>query len=258
MKKKKSTVERRNLIINKLHNEGEIFVDQLSKEFEVSEVTIRNDLDQLEKKKLLVRARGGAMNHIGGVGMDFRISEKDKINLKEKIRIGKAAAALIQDGDIIIIDSGTTTAEMAKNLEGINNLTVITNAINIAIIVSQFPNITLIMPGGNMRKNSQSLVGPIASKSLANFRIDKLFLGVDGVDLQAGFFTANMEEADLNEQMIKVSNEVTILTDHSKFNRRAFAHICNIEKANKIITDKKLGKDDVKTLEEKGLEVTLV
>jgi DeoR family transcriptional regulator of aga operon len=258
MKNRKSTVARRNMILEKLNTDGEIFVDQLSKEFDVSEVTIRNDLDQLEKKRLLIRARGGAMKYNGGVGMDFGISEKDKIHLNEKIRIGEYAASLVKDGDIIIIDSGTTTAEMAKNLGHFHNLTVITNAINIAIIVSKFPHINLIMLGGMMRKNSQSLVGPIAEKSLSKFHVDKLFLGVDGVNSKEGIFTANMEEAHLNEQMITISNEVIILTDSTKFNRKAFAHICDIQKIQKIVTDKDLGNDDKNTLTESGIEIHLV
>lgn len=258
MKYRKSTVARRNQILNQLNAKGEIFVDQLSKEFEVSEVTIRNDLDQLEKKKLLIRARGGAMKHVGGVGLDFGISEKDKINFSDKVKIGEFASTLIQDGDIIIIDSGTTTAELAKNLDRFNDLTVITNAINIAIIISKFPNINLIMPGGHMRKNSQSLVGPIAGKSLSRFHVDKLFLGVDGVDINDGLFTANMEEAHLNEQMIKISNEIIVLTDSSKFNRQAFAYICGMNQVDRIITDKRISDEDLGLLKDKNIKVDTV
>lgn len=258
MKYRKSTVARRNSILKQLNEKGEIFVDQLSNEYGVSEVTIRNDLDQLERKQLLIRARGGAMKHIGGVGLDFGISEKDKIHLNEKTKIGEFAASIINDGDIIIIDSGTTTAEMARNLGDFKNLTVITNAINIAIIVSKFPNINLIMPGGNMRKNSQSLVGPIAEKSLSKFYVDKVFLGVDGVDVKEGIYTANMEEAHLNEQMVSIGNEVVILTDSSKFNRRAFAFICPIENVDRIITDKGISAEDKNTLIENGVEVSVV
>lgn len=258
MKNRKSTVARRNMILDQLNSDGEVFVDQLSKTHGVSEVTIRNDLDQLEKKRLLIRARGGAMKYSEGVGLDFGISEKDKINLQEKNRIGQYASTLVQEGDIIIIDSGTTTAELARKLDKFSSLTVITNAINIAIILSKFQNINIIMPGGNMRMNSQSLVGPIAEKSLARIHVDRVFLGVDGVDPKDGIFTANMEEAYLNEQMINVANEVIVLTDSSKFNRRAFAHICSFGKISKIITDKGINSEDKIMIEEAGVEIVIV
>jgi len=107
------------------------------------------------------------MKYDGGVGRDFYLYEKDKIHIKEKMNIGVLAASLVNEGDVIILDSGTTTAELAKNIVHLSNVTVITNAINIAIILSQSPGINIIMPGGHLRQNSQSLIGPIAKKSFS-------------------------------------------------------------------------------------------
>ncbi len=257
-KNRESTLARRNKIVDKLSLEGEVFVDQLSQQFLVSEVTIRNDLDQLEKKRMLVRARGGAMKIEGRMGVDYGISEKDRIHINEKRAIGKYAASLVEDGEIIIIDSGTTTVELAKNLDHLDNLTIITNALNITLGLAHKQNINLIVPGGFMRKNSQSLVGPMAEKSLASFNVDKLFLGVDGIDVNHGLYTPNLEEAHLNELMIKVSKEVIVLTDSSKFEKRSFAHICGMQNVHHIVTDSRIKKEDYDRLTELGIQVSIV
>ena len=256
-KNRESTVVRRNSILKKLRECGEVFVDQLSDEFGVSEVTIRNDLDQLEKKRLLVRARGGAMSYDFRVGVDYSINEKDRIHFEEKLKIGRRAAKEVFNSEIILIDSGTTTAEFAKNLEDFENLTVITNAINIASLLINKSNINLIIPGGYMRKNAYSLVGPIAEKCLRNFNVDKLFLGVDSIDSKFGIYTPNIEEAHLNEIMIDVSREVILLADSSKFNHRSFAFICSMDKVNKIITDENISDEDYNRMTDKGIEVII-
>ncbi|MEQ8580365.1 MAG: transcriptional repressor AgaR [Marinoscillum sp.] len=252
-----STVSRRNEILNAINSEGQVYVDELSAKFGVSEVTIRNDLDQLEQKSLLIRARGGAMKIEGRVGVDYNLSEKDKINYQEKVRIGRAAAKLIKNSEIVLIDSGTTTAEMVKNLTDIEDLTVITNALNIATLLISHPGVNLTIPGGYLRKNSQSLVGPLAERSLKNFYVDKAFLGVDGFDTKTGLYTPNIEEAHINELMIEIANEVILLADSSKFKKKSFAFICPIDKIDIVVTDDKLSDDDRKRLEDAGVKVII-
>jgi DeoR family transcriptional regulator of aga operon len=226
--------------------------------FNVSEVTIRNDLDQLEQKNTLIRARGGALKFETGVAIDQRLSDKSKINLKEKNRIGKRAAQLVLESDTIIIDSGSTTAELVRNLPDLQDLTVITNALNIANLLGNSNNINMIMPGGYLRKNSLSLVGPLAEKSLRNFNVDKVFLGVDGFDTKQGIFTPNVEESRLNEIMIEIAKEVIVLVDSSKFKKRSLAFICNIEQIDKVITDSNISDEDKKRLLDAGVEVIIV
>ncbi|WP_421876706.1 transcriptional repressor AgaR [Marinoscillum sp.] len=252
-----STVARRDEILNMINSDGQVYVDELSTKFGVSEVTIRNDLDQLEQKSLLIRARGGAMRIEGRVGIDYNISEKDKINYAEKVRIGKAAADMIKSSEIVLIDSGTTTVEMVKNLNGVEDLTVITNALNIASVLINNPNVNLTIPGGYLRKNSQSLVGPMAERSLRNFYVDKAFLGVDGFDTKTGLYTPNIEEAHLNELMIEIANEVILLADSSKFKKKSFAFICTVDKINVVITDDKISEDDHRRLQEAGVRVII-
>lgn len=256
-KNRKNTVTRRNEIIDLINVKGQVFVEELSKQFDVSEVTIRNDLDQLEVKNMLVRARGGAIKSEGRVGLDYKLSEKDKLQLSQKIKIGKKAAKLIKESEIILIDSGTTTAELAKNLKDFSELTVITNALNIALLLSDSNNINLTIPGGYLRRNSQSLVGPMAEMGLKNFYVDKAFLAVDGLDPKLGLYTPNIEEAHLNRQMIEIANEVILLCDSSKLRRKSFAHICPVSSIDIIITDEDIHKDDLKQLEESGVKVII-
>lgn len=252
-----STVGRRNDILNLLSEKGEVLVSELSKAFNVSEVTIRNDLDQLERKKALIRARGGAIKFETGVAIDQRLADKSRINIKEKSRIGKRAAQYVFESDTIIIDSGSTTAELVKNLPDLENLTVITNALNIANLIGNSNNITMIMLGGYFRKNSLSLVGPLAEKSMRNFNVDKVFLGVDGFDTKQGIFTPNIEEARLGELMIGIAKEVIVLVDSSKFKKRSLALICKINLIHKVITDSNISEEDKKRLEDAGVEVII-
>ncbi len=253
---KRNTVQRRTLILEKLDGEGQVFVHDLSKLFEVSEVTVRNDLLQLEKKHMLVRARGGAIK-TNRVGIDYELSKKHKLNIEQKQRIGKRAARLIEDGDTIIIDSGTTTMEMTKNISPDCHITVITNALNIANQLAHIANKEVIIPGGFLRKESLSLVGTPAEKSFKSFMSDKLFLGVDGLDIDYGLMTPNIEEAHLNQTMIEISQQVIVLADSSKIFKRSLAIICPISKINILVTDEGIPPNYKTNLEKLGIEVII-
>ncbi len=250
------TIDRRVKILDILNSQGKVSVSELSEIFQVSEVTIRNDLSHLDAKNLLIKTRGGALK-IQSVGIDHHLNEKAKINSKDKQAIGKKAAEIINDNDTIIIDSGTTTVEIAKNLNGKRNLTVVTNALNIA---SQLINddVKVIVLGGILRSNSLSLVGPIAENSIKNFYCDKCFIGVDGIDSNSGIYTPIPEEANLNKLMIENSKEVIVVTDSSKFKRKGFGFIAPMSKVNMIITDSKIPEDDLKKLQSMEIKVVLV
>ncbi len=251
-----STIDRRVKILNMINKDGQVSVNELSRIFDVSEVTIRNDLSHLEKKNLLIKTRGGGLK-TQAVAIDQKLNEKAQINSREKVAIGKRAAGLIKDNDTIILDSGTTTVEIAKHISGINNLTVITNALNIAGQLIK-DEIKVILLGGILRTSSLSLIGPIGENNIRNFYCDKCFLGVDGIDSQSGFFTPNLEEANLNRLMIEASKEVIIVTDSSKFKRKSFVHIAPITKVDMIITDSNLPEEELKNLQNKGIKVILV
>lgn len=252
----KSTVSRRIKILETLKANGQVNVKELSEALDVTGVTIRNDLAQLEKKKVLIRARGGAIKiDQNQLDEDYPLSDKQKKQLDEKKEIGKKAAALIENGNTIIIDSGSTTHQLAKNLESFEDLTVITNALNIATLLAEYKNINVIVPGGILKKNSLSLVGIMAEKGFKDFFCDKVFLGVDGFDLDFGISTPSPEEAHLNQIMIEISKEVIVVTDSSKFDRRGFAFIASVNKITTVVTDKGIRPEHKSKLEKLGIKV---
>lgn len=250
------TYSRRAKIIDEIEHNGIVKVSDLSKKFGVSEVTIRNDLEQLEKKNILIRAHGGALK-FQRVGIDFELDIKSKKHITEKQLIGKRAAELIKDGETIILDSGTTTLQIAKNLNHLNDLTVITNSLNVAGQLVEFTNVKVIVLGGNLRRKSLSLIGSMAENSLKNYYCDKVFLGVDGIDTKYGISTPNAEEASLNNIMIDISREVIVVTDSSKFLRRSFAFIAPLSKITKIITDKKIPEEEKLNLEKSNVNLLI-
>jgi len=256
MAKIKSTVERRSIIIKELDLKGRVSVSDLSKMFTVSEVTIRNDLAQLEKKNILIRARGGALK-IDPVGIDYHISEKDKINIKAKKLIGAKAAEFVNEGDTIMIDSGTTSMELVRNLDDKAELTVITNALNIASQLSKNEDINIIMPGGFLRNKSFSLIGTPAEKSLRNYYCDKLFLGVDGIDIDFGLSTPNIEEAHFNSTMIEMSKQNIVIANSSKISKRSLGFICPVSKIDILVTDNGITNEQKISFENIGIKVVI-
>jgi len=251
------TLNRRVKILNLIEEQDHIQIVKLSKLFNVSEVTIRNDLSHLEQKGLLIRTRGGAIKQ-QRVGLDFRLSEKASQHYAEKQRIGKKAREFVNNGDTIILDSGTTTLEISKNLTDFEELTVITNAINIAGHLADLNNIKVVVPGGFLRENSLSLVGTTAEDSLKNFYCDKVFMGVDGIDTSYGISTPNIEEAHFNRVMIEVANELIVVADSSKFYRRSFAFIAPISSISTLITDKNIPGEESNKLQTAGVKVIMV
>lgn len=251
-----TTAERRSIILKKLEENSQVNVVDLSKLFKVSEVTIRNDLSSLADSNLLVRARGGAIK-ASMVSRDVKLSEKTKKNLKEKKAIAKLAAELINEGDTVLIDSGSTTEEIAKELADAKSLTIVTNALN---IVSQFtdnPGITVIVPGGVLRHSSFSLAGTSSEQNLNEYYCDKVLLGVDAIDVRHGIFTPHIQEANFNRAMIRNSKEVIVVTDSSKFNKRSLTKIAEISAVHTIVTDSGLTNDLRKILEDQGIRVII-
>jgi DeoR family transcriptional regulator of aga operon len=254
----KSTVSRRAKILDELDLKGQVSVRELSKAFNISEVTIRNDLGHLEKQNMLIRARGGAIKiKFQRNGIDPSISDKQKEFLKEKQVIAKAAIKLIEDGDTIVLDSGTTTTEIAKNLGQFKNLTIITNALNIASILAEYEGFNIFMPGGNLRKKSLSLVGVLADENFEKFYCDRLFLGADGFDTTHGLSTPDSEEAHLNQIMIKIAKQVVVVADSRKFEKRRFAFIGPVSDVDVVITDSGVKDEDKARLERNGVQVVI-
>lgn len=240
-----------------LRNNGIVSVNDLSKQLDVSSVTIRKDLGFLEEKKLLFRAHGSAIP-IDPYIEDRHVQEKEKQYPDEKKRIAQKAAELIVPNDAIIIASGTTVLALAREISTDENITVLTSALNVANALLRGKNIEIIQLGGILRKSSASVVGDYAQNMLANFSCSKLFIGVDGIDLGYGLTTTNFMEANLNKCMMEAAQKIIVLTDSSKFGRRGFGKICELDVVDHIITDSKVSPKIVEELQNRGIEVTVV
>jgi DeoR family transcriptional regulator of aga operon len=249
--------ERRRAILDLVNREGRVLVGDLSRQFETSQVTIRKDLESLHAHGLVHRTHGGALPSREGALADPTLLEKEKLHRKEKIRIAEAAASMVEEGQVIILDSGTTTTAVARALRGFHNLTIVTNAVNIAAELAG-ADVEVLLTGGMLRKNSFSLVGPIAEDTLRRLNADFLFLGVDGFDVHYGLSTPNLLEAKVNRVMVEISKMVIAVLDSSKFGRRSLSHIMPPDAVHHVITDRGAPKSDIKALKKAGIEVTLV
>jgi DeoR family transcriptional regulator of aga operon len=164
---------------------------------------------------------------------------------------------MVQEGQVVILDSGTTTTEIARALRDFHNLTIVTNAVNIATELSGTA-VEVILTGGTLRKNSFSLVGPIAEETLHSLSADLLFLGVDGFDVHYGLSTPNLLEAKVNRVMVEISKRTVAVCDSSKFGRRSLSLIAEPSALQAIITDHGIPKSDLQVLKKSGIEVTIV
>ena len=251
-----TNVERHQFILKLLNENGSVNVLDLCEELNVSSVTIRKDLKLLEDSGLLFRTHGGATKY-NPYTTDRTVFEKEKVNSDCKSDIGRAAAQMIVENDSIIISSGTTTQALAKQLMPKGNLTIVTSALNVAMELIKYSSVDIIQLGGVLRKSSTSVIGLFAEEILSDFYCSKLFLGVDGIDLEYGISTTSAQEAQLNRKMIKSAQSVVVLADSSKFGRKSFGKICDFEEIDVLITDKNISSNYVEFLEKSGVKVVI-
>ena len=228
---------------------------ELKNLFNVSEVTLRKDLRYLENKNLLIRSRGGAMLSVK-VGADLSVKKRMVLNLDLKKSIAFEAQSLIKEGDTIILDSGTTLMQLASHLEKIRKLTVITNALDIAIRLSEFNHLKIIVPGGIFRKKSNSLVGVTAVENFQIFRADKYFVSADGIDRE-GLFTSNLEEGQIAKIIMSNAKENIVLIDSSKFDKKGIINFAPLSKIHTLVTDQNIPEDYLNHFNEMVIKVIM-
>ncbi|AIR64918.1 DeoR family transcriptional regulator [Cedecea neteri] len=253
------TSERREQIIQRLRQQGSVQVNDLSSFFGVSTVTIRNDLAFLEKQGIAVRAYGGALIcEPGSAVAEPSVEDKSSLNTTLKRSIARVAAGLIQSGDKVILDSGTTTYEIARMMLQHKEVIAMTNGINVANALLEAEGVEVLMTGGHLRRQSLSFYGDSAEQSLQNYHFDMLFLGVDAIDPERGVSTHNEDEARLNRKMCEVAERIIVVTDSSKFNRSSLHKIIDIQRIHRVITDKGIPADSLIALRKSGIDVVLV
>ncbi|MGI4741039.1 MAG: DeoR/GlpR family DNA-binding transcription regulator [Janthinobacterium lividum] len=252
-----ASVKRHQLILQQLQAQKHVEVPELSEALEVSAVTIRKDLKLLEEKGLLFRTHGGASLESPYI-KDRPVNEKEHLAVGEKTSIATVAAQLIQAQESVIIASGTTMVALARAIPAQLALTVITSALNVGMELLKRPEIEVLQLGGYLRHSSSSVTGPHAEQVLREIACSKLFLGVDGIDLDFGLTTTNIGEAHLNQQMMQTAQQTIVLADSSKFGKRGFGRICAVEQVTHIITDTGISAADEKRLKDLGVALTIV
>jgi DeoR family transcriptional regulator of aga operon len=255
--KSQNLTERHQQIMDIMRHQNAISVTALAALLKVSEVTIRKDLSYLEGQKLLYRVHGSAIL-VNRYINDRSMAEKEQLCADEKLAIGQFAATLVGPRDTIMITSGTTTQYFANEISVKDSLTAITSTFNVATTLVGKGNVEVIQLGGVVRETSLSVLGPFAEQMVNMFSASKIFLGVDGIDLDFGITTTNHMEAHLHRMMMGCAQKVIVLADFTKFNRRGYIKICDIDNIDHIITDKQAPPDVIEKIRDRGVEVTVV
>jgi DeoR/GlpR family transcriptional regulator of sugar metabolism len=232
-------------------------VAELSKYFAVSEPTIRRDLQKLEEMGRIQRAHGGASaleQALPEPPMAQRVVEC----IEEKRRIGQAAAQLIQDGETVFLGSGTTTLQVARNLHGKKNLTIITNAINVAQCLASSPDINVIITGGILRHSELSMIGYIVEQTLKDLHADKAIVSMRAVSVDEGLTNENLLETMTDRKIIEMAREVILVADHSKFGKVSTAVVAPVTAVHKVVTDTQTPQETIRSLCALGISVMQV
>jgi DeoR family transcriptional regulator of aga operon len=257
-----SRYSRWNQLLELLAADGQLQVEHAARVLGVSTATIRRDFDDLASQQMLARIRGGAVAQ--GVTYDLPLRYRSERHPSEKQRIAVVAAGLVQPGQVVGLNGGTTTTEVARALAirgdlstgaGVPALTVVTNALNIATELAVRQHIKIVVTGGVARPQSYELTGPLATGVLQRVSIDVAILGVDAIDPAAGAMAQHEGEASINQLMASQASQVVVVADSSKIGRRAFARICAAGEVDVLVTDCRMADDTAARFTEAGVKV---
>jgi DeoR family fructose operon transcriptional repressor len=251
------TFDRRSEIIRYLQENQRASTRRLSELFEVSEVTIRHDLNNLEEQGWIARVHGGAEIALPLQG-EQSFSERQRLHLAEKVNIARAAAALVKPGDTILLDSSTTVFQLAHQLKKVSPLRVVTNNLQVVAALSASAGIELVLLGGIVRNETASVVGPAAEEMLDRLNADHGFFGAAGLTVERGLTDADMREAQVKRAMVKAAGQVNVLLDSSKFGQRAFATFATLAEVDHLFTDDGIPAEYREACHDLGIQLTVV
>lgn len=254
-------IERRQKMVAFIEQNDGATVGELSRKYAVSEATVRRDLIQLSKDGFVERGHGGAvprrLRRSQGLP-ELPVLERAGLRVSEKRAIGRAAARYVEDGDVILINGGTTTAEMVPFLGAARDVTVITNGLGIASLLAPLTNIKAVITGGVLRNSELSMLGMLTKDALHNLRADKLFMSSPAIHVDYGFSADDMLEVESDRNMMASAKEIIVLADHTKFGNIAMMRVAPIERVRRIITDSGTSGEVVAACAEQGVEVEVV
>lgn len=249
--------ERKPRLLQYIQQNQRASVQVLSEVFQVSESTIRRDLKELEEAQLLKRTHGGAVS-LESANIEPAIIDKEDLFREEKAAIAREAAELIRPGDTLLLDAGTTTLHLAREIRRMSDIRVVTNSLLVLNELKDCRDIEVSLTGGMLRPETQAFVGPITEAALDMIRVDKAFIAMNGIDARAGLTTPNMVEAAAKRKMMDIANEVVLLADHSKFGKVAFAKVAELSQVHHGIFDKGVPENSILAMRKLGIVVTIV
>ncbi len=250
--------ERRAILLKELNDTGYVQATELASRLNLSAATIRRDFALLEKQGLCFRKRGGAIRSAQGVTLELPYEIKQGQRTAEKKRIAEAAAKLVQDGDTLILDAGSTTYALALQLLSRQRITVVTNDLQIACKLASSPNLRLICTGGIARASVYSLQGSQTESFIQNLRVDKTFIGADAIHSDCTVTNVNFDEVPIKQAMLHAASQVYLVADSTKFEKTGFVKVCDLSDVDAIITDSDLPKEKLTQLAALGLHVVVV
>jgi len=252
--------ERRQQMVELVEQRSSLTVVELSKHFGVSPATIRRDLSLLSQRGLIERAHGGASRRPRTSPQlpEPPVLKRANLQVEEKRRIGAAAAQHVKDDETVIISSGTTTAEIIPHLASRSGLTVITNAMNIILLLAPYPQITVIALGGILRHSEMTTLGSLAEQALENLRADKLLMGSRAIHSEYGFSAENLAEAHSDQTLMKSARQVIVLADHTKFDKVAMVRVAPIIRIDRLITDPAAPEATLAAIRDQGVQIEVV
>lgn len=250
-------LDRRGRIATMVRQRGSVRVQELAELFQVTPVTIRTDLVQLEKDGLLVRDRGGAVATTPRSAL-VAFDQRTSMHLAAKQRIGRAAAALVEPGDTILLDAGTTVVEMVRHLPQPGPLTVVTNALNVGLELQALREARVILLGGTINYPTFGTLGPLAERSLEGLVVEKLFLAAETVDIGAGVTDSTIEIAEIKRAMVRAARQIILLADSSKWGRTGFIKVLPLSTVHTVVCDAGLSEADRAGLERLGVRALIV
>jgi DeoR/GlpR family transcriptional regulator of sugar metabolism len=249
--------ERQKEIVSRIQESGRVAVSDLAAHFQVSDVTIRGDLQDLAERNLILRTHGGAICTNRGL-QELSLADRRRQQVAEKDRIGAAGAAMVSDNEAIILDCSSTSLAVARHLKRHLHLTVLTNSLAIAYELTDSPGIHVLMPGGSLRRDMGSIIGGYGLEAFQGFHIQKGFFGAFGISITEGLTDSSLEESELRRKLVKMSRQVIAVVDHTKWGRVGLASSAAIKDLHTIITDRKAPADMINKAKDLAVQVQLV
>jgi len=247
--------ERQREILKVIEDTGKVEVDTLSKHLGVSEMTIRRDLGELNQRGLAERVHGGALLVRNSRDVEPPVIERTNENPEIKLRIGRQVAGMIQNGEKIFLGSGSTTAAVAEAMLNHRTITVITNALNIAFTMISAPEINIAVTGGFLRRSELSLIGHFAENALEGLQVDKVIIGMRGIDPVKGLTSDNMDELMTDQAILNISKNIIVVADHTKLGHVAAIRTAPITAATTIVTNRGGPKDILQAIRQMGVRI---